>query len=81
MRELLFSSAVTGWTLGFIVHLLSIADIDITDKVPYVWLLHAGIFVVVIPMILYLKDNKELKQYQQSGMHNRLHQISARDVR
>lgn len=72
MKKLLFYFAATGWTLGLMVHLFSIADIDITEKVPLVWVLHIGIFVVWLPAILELKKNKELQEYQQSGMMTKM---------
>jgi hypothetical protein len=72
MKKVLFYFAVTGWILGLIVHLLSLADFDITDKVPSVWFLHLGIFVVWLPTVLDLKKNEELKAYQQSGMLDRM---------
>ncbi|MES1181693.1 MAG: hypothetical protein ABUL44_02765 [Flavobacterium sp.] len=61
MKKFLFYFAITGWTLGLIVHLLSLADYDITDKVPFVWVLHIGIFVVWLPVVLDLKKMKILK--------------------
>lgn len=61
-----------GWTLGLIVHLLSLADFDITDKVPFIWVLHIGVFVVWFPTVLDLKKNEELKAYQQSRMLNKM---------
>ena len=64
-----------GWILGLSVHMLSLADIDVTAKVPFVWLLHVGIFVVWIPVILELKKNKELQEYQQSGTPNRMNSM------
>lgn len=70
MNKYLFYFAVTGWSLGLLVHVLSLADIDITDKVPFVWVLHLGIFVVWLPAVLALKKNEELKAYQQSGFAN-----------
>jgi hypothetical protein len=72
MKKFLFYFAITGWTLGLIVHLLSIAEFDISDKVPFVWVLHIGIFVVWIPMVLSLRKNEELNTYQQSGNLNRV---------
>jgi hypothetical protein len=72
MKKFLFYFAFTAWTLGLIVHLLSLADIDITDKVPFVWVLHIGIIVVWIPTVLELKKNEELIAYRQSGMLNRM---------
>lgn len=65
MKRYLFYFALTGWTLGLIVHILSLTDIDITGRVPFVWL----------PVVLDLKNSKELKEYQQSGMLNRMNPI------
>ncbi len=72
MKSFLFYFAVTGWILGLIVHLLSITDFDITDKVPFVWALHIGVFIVGVPTVIDLKKNEELVEYQQSGMLNRI---------
>jgi hypothetical protein len=52
--------------LGLIVHLLSILGFNIQDKIPFVFLLHVGVFVVWIPAILDLQKNEELVAYQQS---------------
>jgi len=77
MMKFLFYFAATGWTLGLIVHVISLADVDITDKVPLVaWVLQIGIFVVWIPILwtpaaLFLKQNEKLKSNRQSGLFNR----------
>jgi hypothetical protein len=75
MKKYLFYLALTGWILGLLVHILSLADIDVTETVPFVWLLHIGIFVVWLPVILDLKKNEELQEYQQSGMLNRINPV------
>jgi len=75
MKKFLFYFALTGWTLGLTVHLLSLADIDVTEKAPFIWLLHIGIFIVWIPVVLDLKNNEELQAYKQSGMTNRMNPI------
>jgi hypothetical protein len=72
MKKFLFYFAVTGWTLGLIIHILSIADFDITEKVPFVWLLHIGIFAVWISAIRELTKNEEFQAFQQSGMLNKM---------
>lgn len=58
MKKILFYVAVAGWALGLIVHLLSAAGTDVADKVPFIRLLHIGIFIVWIPAILELNKNK-----------------------
>lgn len=75
MKKFLFYFALTGWTLGLTVHLLSLADIDVTEKAPFIWLLHIGIFIVWIPVVLDLKDNEELQVYKESGTPNRMDPI------
>lgn len=72
MNKIIFYISVLGWTLGLIVHLLSIAGIDIANKVPYVWVLHVGIFIVWIPTILGMRKNEELQLYMKSGLQNRM---------
>lgn len=72
MKRFLFYFALTGWTLGLIIHLLSIAGIDIRDKTSFFWILPVCIFVVWVPAIFVLKKNEELKAYQQSGMLNKM---------
>jgi hypothetical protein len=68
MKKILFYTAITGWSLGLLVHLLSIAGINVSDNFPFVWLLHIGIFVVWIPAIFELRKNPELKEREQSGL-------------
>ncbi len=76
MKIALFWAAVTGWTLGLLVHILSIFDVDVESKFPYIWLLHIGIFVVWIPAILELKKNEKIKAFQSSGIRNRMRPIA-----
>lgn len=61
MKKYLFYLAVTGWILALLVHILSLADIDVKQTVPFVWLLHIGVFIVWIPVIFSLKENVEIK--------------------
>jgi hypothetical protein len=70
MKKFLFYFAVVCWTLGLLIHLLSLADTDITDKVPFVWLLHLGIFIVWLPIVYYLRSNEELNRYQSQIPNN-----------
>ena len=65
--KFLFWLAVTGWILGLTVHILSLASIDVTEKIPFVWMLHIGIFVVWIPAVLVLRKSRELKDLQRPG--------------
>ena len=72
MKKLLFFSAITAWIIALIVHIISFTGIDITDKLPPIWMVFASIFVLLIPAILIEQKNKELKIFQQSGMLNQI---------
>ncbi len=67
MKKLIFYFAVIGWALGLTVHLLSLADFDTTAKYPFIWLLHAGIFIVWFPAVYNLSKSEELKTFRQSA--------------
>lgn len=75
MKKYLFYFALVGWFLGLLVHSLSLADIDVSDKVPFVWLLHIGVFVVWIPVVFNLRKNDGLQEYQQLGMLSRMNPV------
>lgn len=60
MRKILCCLATLGLTLGLIVHIISLIGIYIEDKVPYIWVLHVGVFIVLFPAILELRKNQEL---------------------
>ncbi|MBR8536025.1 hypothetical protein KDU71_10685 [Carboxylicivirga sediminis] len=62
MKKIFFYMAALGLVLGLIVHVISLLGIYIGDTVPYVWALHAGVFVVWLPAILTLKKHPELQQ-------------------
>ena len=68
MRNFLFLFAGFGWMSALIVNILSIVDIDISERVPFIWLLHIGIFVVWIPAILKLKKNQAFNHLQKSSI-------------
>ena len=80
MKYVFFYLAIIGWTLGLIVHLLSIADYNAADKVPFIWLLHVGIFIVWLPAVLMLTKNKELKAFRQLGSLKQLNPIVASKI-
>lgn len=70
MKKYIFYLAVVGWTVGLVVHLLAVADVDVTAKVPFVWGLHIGVFVVWLPAILILKNSKAAQDFQKTGTLN-----------
>jgi hypothetical protein len=76
MKRFLFYFAIAGWSLGFLVHLLSILGKDVLQYFPYVWVLHFGIFVVWFPTILSLRKNEDFIEYQQSGWLSRMNPLA-----
>lgn len=46
--------AFAGFIAGLAVHISSILGIDVSEKFPFVWLLHLGIFIVFFPAIIKL---------------------------
>jgi len=62
--------AAAGLILSIVVHLLSLFGIDVSGPVPFVWMLHLGIFVVWFPAILELRKNQEIKEIKaKSGIN------------
>jgi len=45
MKKAFFYFSLIGFLMGLTVHVLSVAGIDVKDHVPYVWVLHIGIFI------------------------------------
>lgn len=43
--------ALTGFLLSAIVHVAALAGVDVSEHVPFVWALHAGVFIVFIPFV------------------------------
>ena len=76
MKKFLFWLALPGWTLAVIVHVLSIAGMDLNEKIPFIWSLHIGIFVVWIPTIFSLRKGEEFKQFQKSSLLTRMNPLS-----
>ena len=68
MRTVLFWAAVTGWIMALIVHLLSVFDIGVEEKIPYIWGLHIGIFLIWVPTIIILKKSGAFSAFEVSGM-------------
>jgi hypothetical protein len=52
LRRALSIFAITGFFSSLLVHLSTFWGIDPAKHVPWVWVLHLGIFVVFIPMIM-----------------------------
>ena len=67
IRKIFFYLAIIGWCLSLIVHIYSIAGVNIEDEYPYIWLLHIGIFVVALPGLISMKKNETYKEFKNSG--------------
>ena len=52
MRRAFSIFAFTGFLISLIVHLTTFFGIDPAKHVPWVWVLHLGIFIAFIPMLL-----------------------------
>ena len=61
MRKKLFYMAVVGWGAAVLVHGLAFVGVDVASFVPFVWLLHVGIFAVWIPAVLKMRRAKALR--------------------
>ena len=62
MNKTLSIIAGVALFIGLVVHILALSGIDISERLPFVWLLHVGIFVIWLPAILHLKSIPELKR-------------------
>ena len=51
-KRVLGRTAVVGFFVSLLVHLLTVAGIDVTRWVPHVWGLHVGMFVVLFAFVL-----------------------------
>lgn len=43
--------ALIGFVLSAFVHVAALAGVDVSEKIPLVWMLHAGVFIVFIPFV------------------------------
>ena len=62
MKKIFFTIAVIGLILGFSAHCFAVLGVNVQKYVPFVWILHIGVFVVWIPAVLHLNKNKDLKR-------------------
>lgn len=50
-RNVFAALALLGFLLALAAHLAALSGVDVQTRFPGVWLLHAGIFVVFLPML------------------------------
>ena len=75
MKKFLFYFAFTGWILALIAHLISLAGFDITEKVPFVWILHIGCIFVLSLAILNRKKYDDTSDFKESVLLEKLNDI------
>lgn len=71
IKKIIFFLALAGWIASLIIHIVSIADVDVMSMFPFILLLHLGVFVVWLPAILEMKANKELQTIQSKGIFSK----------
>ena len=76
MKKTLFFLACIGWMLSLVAHLLSVADYDIREQVPYIWVLHLGVFLIALPAIFIFKKENTFTEFQQTSILNQLNPIA-----
>lgn len=52
MNHLVAVTALVGFIVSLVVHVSAILGVDASARIPFVWLLHLGVFVVCIPLVL-----------------------------
>jgi hypothetical protein len=78
MHLLLGILSAMGFTLALVVHALTFAHIDVSEKYPLVWVLHVGLFVVFVPLVFSARkvsgSNPEYRDFRSlfSGWGNAL---------
>jgi hypothetical protein len=55
MKHALGMVGLAGFLMSLLVHAAALADIDVSRRVPAVWLLHVGIFVVFVPLVFSIR--------------------------
>ena len=55
-------AALAGFVASLLVHMAALAGIDVLEHLPWIWVLHVGIFVALIPAFTKMttsEDNEE----------------------
>jgi hypothetical protein len=76
MKKILFPIALLGWLASFAIHIVSLTGTDLQTDYPMIMLLHAGVFVVWIPTVLFLKKDHDYRQFHQSGIWSRSNPVN-----
>lgn len=76
MKKTLFFIACIGWMLSLSAHVLSMADYNVKEQVPFVWLLHFGIFLIALPAIYIFKKENTFTEFQKTSILNQLNPVA-----
>lgn len=63
-QMVLFYITVVCWVISLLTHILALADFDVAEKFPFIWLLHIGIFVVIVSAIFVFRKSLQLQDEQ-----------------
>jgi hypothetical protein len=75
VRKIFFFPALIGLLMGLTAHLMALFHFDAIARVPFIWLLHIGIFVVFIPGMIGLFMNPEFQKFQGGPMVDRMNPL------
>ncbi len=70
--RILFYIAAVGWFLGLAIHLTALLGINIEAQVPFIWVLHFGIFIVFAPPVIKMSRSEEMRELKKSQSINPL---------
>ena len=59
MKKFFYCFAIAGWSLALAFILLTFANIELAEKLRFIWIMHIGVLVVWIFIIIMLRNNKE----------------------
>lgn len=57
MNLLLALIALAGFVLALVVHAAALGGVDVADRMPVVWALHVGVFVVFVPFVFSMRKS------------------------
>ncbi len=67
LKKVLFYFALLCWLLTLSIHIIAIAKINVNDSFPIGWVLHACVFIVMLPVVFDLKKKKEQQALETNG--------------
>jgi hypothetical protein len=64
MKQNLYNLSLIGWSLTTSIILLSLFEINLLEKFPFLFILFAGVFIVFFLAIFYAKNNERIMEYE-----------------